>query len=119
MKNAGTGKSMARRTRRRSSGEWYCNWCKGLTVEESACTAVRYQLKGEAEVTHVHSREHNHNIDVAMDQEVCERFAIHAMQTDANDPQLTPSRYTYMRVRDALLAKMGEDAASNEVNLKE
>lgn len=70
-------------------------------------------------MTHVHSGEHNHSIDVAVDQEVCERFAIHAMRAAANDPQLTPSRYTHMRVRDALLAKMGEDAASNGVNLEE
>jgi hypothetical protein len=102
-----------------SNGEFYCNLCKRIAESTGECPALRFTVKGKNEVAHVHCGKHNHGIDVAVDQETRERFAIHAMKLAANAPHLTPSWYTQCNVRELLSEKMGDNASLDNVNLEE
>jgi hypothetical protein len=103
-----------------TEGVWYCNFCHEEASSTGECEALRFQVKEkekDAFIAHVHYGRHNHGTDITVSQEVRERFAIHAMKTAASD--LTPAKYTQCQVREALFAKMEENASSNDNNLEE
>jgi hypothetical protein len=76
-------------------------------------------VKGDTDVAHVHVGKHSHAINVAVSQEVRERFAAHAIRAAAKDPHLTPARYIQCRAREAIFARMKDDAAFDNGNLEE
>jgi hypothetical protein len=69
-----------------TDGGWYCNWCTLEARSTGDCEAKRYAVKGDTDIAHVHVGKHNHAINVAVSQEIRERFAAHAIRAAAKIP---------------------------------